>query len=238
MNSLTDRVKIARRTMVLFFVVDTSGSMSGAKIGSLNDAIRETVPDLRELSDNNPDAAIKIAVLRFDSNVQWLYPQPVDSENFQWNDLNVNGETHLGAAINELNTKLSKEQFLQEAAGSFAPVIILLSDGEPTDDYKKGLANIKANNWFKYAIKIAIAIGNDANKNVLAEFTGNMETVIEVHNKSALKNIIRFVSVTSSQINSKSSGVEDVTKQQQVVDHVKDYVDTNNIEDVDLDEFK
>ena len=40
----TERVKIARRTMVLFFVVDTSGSMMGEKIGSVNDAIRETVP--------------------------------------------------------------------------------------------------------------------------------------------------------------------------------------------------
>jgi uncharacterized protein YegL len=232
-----ENVAIARRTMSLFFMVDTSGSMSGEKIGSLNDAIRETVPDLKDLSSNNPDAAIKIATLRFDSDVQWLYPQPIDSEDFQWNDLNVGGVTNLGAALNELNSKLSKSQFLQEAAGSFAPVIILLSDGAPTDDYSSGLENIKANNWFKHAIKIAIAIGNDANKNVLAEFTGNTETVIEVHNKSALKSIIKFVSVTSSMVNSKSSGVEDVSKQQQVVEQIKDYVDTNNIEDVDFDEF-
>ena len=54
----TERVKIARRTMVLFFVVDTSGSMMGEKIGSVNDAIRETVPDLKDLSSRNQDAAI------------------------------------------------------------------------------------------------------------------------------------------------------------------------------------
>ena len=59
----TNRVKIARRTMTLFFLVDTSGSMDGDKIGSVNDAIRETVPDLQDLSDSNPDAAIKIAAL-------------------------------------------------------------------------------------------------------------------------------------------------------------------------------
>ena len=61
--SLNDRVAIPRKTMVLFFLVDTSGSMSGEKIGSLNDAIRETVPDLNDLSINNADAAIKIAAL-------------------------------------------------------------------------------------------------------------------------------------------------------------------------------
>jgi uncharacterized protein YegL len=235
--SLVENVAIARRTMVLFFVVDTSGSMSGAKIGSLNDAIRETVPDLKNLSTNNPDALIKIQALKFDSNVQWLYQQPIDSENFQWNDLSIGGLTGLGAALNELNDKLSSKKFLQEAAGSFAPVIILLSDGEPTDDYLEGLENIKKNGWFKHAIKIAIAIGNDANKSILAEFTGHTETVIEVHNKSALRNIIKFVSVTSSMVNSKSSGVEDITKEGKVIKEIGDFVDTNNIEDVGTDEF-
>lgn len=233
----TDRVKIARKTMVLFFVVDTSGSMAGTKIGSLNDAIRETVPDLKDLSTGNPDAAIKIAALQFDTDIRWLYPQPIDSEDFVWNDLKAGGLTSFGGALKELDSKLSKEQFLQEVTGSYAPVIILLSDGGPTDEYKSGLENIKKNNWFKHAIKIAIAIGDDADKNVLSEFTGNSEAVIEVHNKQALKAIIRFVSVTSSQVNSKSSGVEDTSKQDKIISQVKDYVDTENIEDVDLDEF-
>ena len=233
----TERVKIARRTMVLFFLVDTSGSMYGEKIGSLNDAIRETVPDLKDLSDGNPDAAIKIAVLQFDTDVRWLYPQPVESENFRWNDLEAGGLTCLGTALRELDGKLSKSQFLQEAAGSYAPVIILLSDGGPTDDFESGLNKIKQNNWFKHAIKVAIAIGNDADKNVLAQFTGNSEAVIEVHNKSALKAIIKFVSVTSSQVNSKSSGVEDASKQDKVIEQIQDFVDTEKIEDIDLDEF-
>ncbi len=232
-----NKVKIARRTMVLFFLVDTSGSMYGEKIGSLNDAIRETVPDLKDLSDGNPDAAIKIAVLQFDTDVRWLYPQPVESENFRWNDLQAGGLTSLGGALRELESKLHKTDYMQEAAGSYAPVIILLSDGGPTDDFAGALDKIKQNDWFRHAIKVAIAVGNDADKNVLAQFTGNSEAVIEVHNKSALKAIIKFVSVTSSQVNSKSSGVEDDTKQQKVIDQIQDYVDTENIEDIDLDEF-
>ena len=71
----------------------------------------------------------------------------------------------------------------------------------------------------------------------MTEFTGNSEAVIEVHNRSALKAIIKFVSVTSSQVNSKSSGVEDASKQDKIIGQVRDYVDTQNIEDTDLDEF-
>lgn len=240
--SLTDRVEIARRTMVLFFVVDASGSMSGSKIGALNDSIRETLPDLKDLSADNPDAAIKIAVLKFETGVEWLYPEPIDSEDFQWNDIHVGGVTSLGLALKELNNKLSKTEFLQEATGSFAPVIIFHSDGAPTDDYQTALAEIKKNNWYKHAIKVAIAHGEDANTNILTELTGHSETVLEARNTDDLKKIIRFVSITSSQINSQSSGVDDDSKQQKVIDAIgefknNDYQDTGAIDDVDEDEF-
>jgi uncharacterized protein YegL len=114
------------------------------------------------------------------------------------------------------------------ASGSFAPAIILLSDGGPTDDYQSGLSKLKSNNWFKAAIKIAIAIGDDADKDVLKDFTGNSEAVITVHNIEALKQIIRIVAVTSSQIGSKSSSAGDSTKQDQVVEEVKDAVENVN----------
>lgn len=117
---------------------------------------------------------------------------------------------------------------MQSASGSFAPAIILLSDGGPTDDYNTGLAKLKANNWFKSAIKIAIAIGDDADKDVLKDFTGSSEAVITVHNIDALKQIIRVVAVTSSQIGSKSSTAGETTKQEQVVKDIQDA--TQNID--------
>ena len=39
-------VKVARRTMTLFFLVDTSGSMDGSKIGTLNSAVEEVIPEI------------------------------------------------------------------------------------------------------------------------------------------------------------------------------------------------
>ncbi len=41
------------------------------------------------------------------------------------------------------------------------------------------------------AIKIAIAIGGEANRDILKEFTGSIESVVEVKNLEALKKIIR-----------------------------------------------
>lgn len=207
MGAFDELDKVPRRTLVLFFVVDTSGSMDGEKIGQLNVAVQEVIPMISRLSSNNADAQIKIAALEFSSQAEWMYDMPIEAEQFQWRDLEAQTLTNLGAACDELNKKLSTKGFMNEAAGSFAPAIILMSDGEPTGEYKRNLEKLKENNWFKASIKVAIAIGDDANKDVLAEFAGHKECVLTVHNKEQLEKIIHFVSVTASQVASKSASV-------------------------------
>ena len=207
MNSLLDTVPIPRRTMVLLFIVDTSGSMSGDKIGAVNEAIREVIPEIKLISEDNADAQIKIAVLDFSSGARWLYEKPIESEKFVWNNLDTNGVTDMGVAFKMLNEKLSRTQFMADAVGSYAPAIFMMSDGGPTDDYKKELEELRKNKWFKVAIKVAVAIGNDANIDVLKEFTGNEECVLKVRSPQALRQMIMFASITASQIGSKSSGV-------------------------------
>ncbi len=206
-NIYDDVVEVARRTMVLFFVVDTSGSMEGAKIGTLNQAIEDVIPEIRDISENNADAEIKIAVLEFSNGAKWITPYPIPAEDFEWQYLDALGLTDFGEACSQLDEKLSRNAFMSDITGSFAPAIFLLSDGAPTDEYKEKLEKLKNNNWFKKAIKVAVAIGEDANRNILAEFTDNIEGVLSVHNPEALKKMIRFVSVTSSQIGSRSSSV-------------------------------
>ena len=199
--------EILRRIMALIFVVDTSGSMDGAKIASLNTAVRQVLPDLDEISRNNSDAEIKVAALEFSSDARWMYDGLQEAGAFQWQDMKASGLTSFGAACAELDKKLSRSHgWMSEPAGMRAPAIILLSDGAPTDEWRHSLANLKENKWFKNACKIAIAIGDDADKSVLAEFTGNSEAVITVHNTDQLKKLIRTVSLTASKVNSKSTG--------------------------------
>jgi uncharacterized protein YegL len=218
---------IVKRQMVLFFVVDVSGSMAGAKIGTVNNAVREVLPELREIGGSDVD--LRIACLKFSSGCAWLHASPVPAENFQWNNLEADGVTDMGAAFKELASKMARDGFLSAPSGSVAPAIFLMSDGEPTDDYKSGLAALQQNKWFKYAIKVAVAIGNDANIDVLKEFTGNIESVIKVHTPEVLRKWIRFVSVTSSQIGSKSQPMQNgqvESKQDAMIEQIKDLQQT------------
>ena len=121
------------------------------------------------------------------------------------------------------------------------PAIFLLSDGEPTDEYASELSKLKENNWFKKAIKVAVAIGEDANRDVLAGFTGNKEAVLTVHTPEALTKMIRFVSVTASQIGSRSSGVgkggvdEAANKQEDMIDKINEVKAAEPDDDGDLE---
>jgi uncharacterized protein YegL len=244
-NPLIDKVEIARRTMVLFFLVDASGSMEGSKIGSVNAAIEDVIPDIKKMDDGNADAQIKIAVMKFSIGAHWLTESgPVEAGQYHWQTIDAAGVTDLGAACRELNKKLSRKEFMQDATGSFAPAIFLLSDGDPTDDFEGGLAELKQNNWFKAAIKVAVAIGEDADKEMLAKFTGTKESVLEVHSAAMLKKMIQFVSVTASQVASKSSnisadpgagepGIEDTQKQQDLNDALVDFQQTQVDDGID-----
>ena len=85
------------------------------------------------------------------------------------------------------------------------PVIVLLSDGQPTDDYKKSMEKLKKLPWFRKAVKIAISIGQDADDEVLIEFTGNKELVLQANNATALAKMIKWASTTASMVSAPSS---------------------------------
>lgn len=196
---------VARKSMVMFFLIDTSGSMEGRSIAAVNDAMREVLPDIQDISNNNADAKIKLAVMSFSSGTNWETTEPQDLDSYRWKDLEAGGVTDMGAAFRELNSKLDRNAFLQDPAGVKMPVIILISDGEPTDDFREGLKVLQQNKWYKRSLKVALGV-DDANMDVMEEFTGSCESAIYLRDKSNLKKLIRIVSVTSSTVGSKKAG--------------------------------
>ena len=57
----------------------------------------------------------------------------------------------------------------------------------------------------RVAVRVAVGYGADVDDNVLAEFTGNRETVLHTENPEDLKRMIRFVSITSSMVASRKA---------------------------------
>lgn len=196
---------LPRRVMTLFMLIDTSGSMiADGNIGKVNRAVEETIQQLKDISDSNFDAEIRIAIMDFSTDVKWVTPGSVALEDVVWNDLTAGGLTSMGAAFNELESKLSRSQFLKNSTGAYAPVLILLSDGEATDSIDSGLSMLRNNNWYRVATKVAIAVDNAA-LDVLTQFTGTSETVIRYDsNKQDLQKLLTRLAVVSSKMQSRS----------------------------------
>ena len=203
---------IPRKLLPVFCVLDIPMSMDEEQITRVNTIMLEMVDLLREKANKLYSSELRIAVLQSYGTSQWLTDGLISPEDFSWQGLKASGASNFGNTLNELNNKLSREQFLVSEVGFKAPVIIFMSDGEPTDDYESALNKIKSNNkWFQVATKIAIAVGDDANVQVLQKIAGNKEAVIKVDDLETLKKLIRVVSVTATMIGSKSRTEDDQT---------------------------
>lgn len=200
---------VSRKSLVIFFLIDTSGSMKGKKMGELNTVMEELIPEIRRVGE--ADTEVKVAVLTFSTDVRWMYSTPIPIEDFEWARLRANGVTSMGAAFKELSLRMSRNSFLNSPSLSFAPVIFLMTDGYPSDDYREGLRELQSNSWYKFGLKAALGIGNEANDDVLAEFTGTPDTVVHAYSGSQLAQMIKIIAVTSSQIGSKSMTLSDDT---------------------------
>jgi uncharacterized protein YegL len=190
--SLLDIEPLPRPMMHVFLIVGTSDSMRGAKIGSVNCAIPEMIQGISQICEANVN--VKVSVLYYSDGSKWMYNEPKDADGFEWKDLEASGGRDLGNACITLEKVLNRNDgWMGMPTGSYAPVFILLSDGGATDDYRYGLKLLKENGWYKVGSKIAIAIGDDADIDILTEFTGNRERVLSVHEINSFEQIIRQI---------------------------------------------
>jgi len=107
-------------------------------------------------------------------------------------DGTVSQGTDMGAAMRLVTKELQIPPMPERA---LPPVLVLISDGQPTDDYEAGLREMMALPWGKKAVRIAIAIGDDADTNCLQKFIGKSELLpLKANNPEALVTFIKWAS--------------------------------------------
>jgi uncharacterized protein YegL len=185
--------ELATRPLHFIFICDCSGSMSvDGKIQALNYAIKAAIPLMREAAADNPNAQVLVRALKFSNGAQWHLSQATPVENFEWTDLSTDTVTDMGKALSMVAEQLKIPPMTDRA---LPPVLVLISDGQPTDDFNSGLRKLMEQPWGKKAVRVAIAVGTDADLEVLQKFIGNPELpVLQANNPDALVNRIKWVS--------------------------------------------
>lgn len=156
------------RRLPIYLLLDTSGSMSGAPIQAVNQGVALLFNELM----NTPQAVETcwISVITFESQAQQVVPL-TELTKFNPPQLQTGGSTSMGQALDLLGQALDREVLgnAGERKGDYKPLIFLLTDGEPTDDWNSALSRLRSRTQKKPATIIALGCGGGANMTTLKQ---------------------------------------------------------------------
>lgn len=195
MAKLEDFTIPTARPLPVVVLADTSGSMSGdGKIEALNQALRDMV---ESLSEEDGRAEIQVAVITFGGTAAELH---IELESV-WNlsglpVLRASGKTPMGDAFRIARELIDDRDRIPSRA--YQPTLVLISDGRPTDGWREQLDALLASPRASKAARLALAIGDDADRDVLNTFLGGGTQVMEGRDARSIKQFFRWVTMSVS----------------------------------------
>lgn len=193
------------RRLPVYLLLDTSGSMSGEPIEAVKNGVQIMISSLRQ----NPQAieTAFLSVITFDSVAQQIIPL-TDLASFQMVDIKATGVTALGEALKLVAHKIDTEvnKTTTEQKGDWKPLVFIMTDGIPTDDWQSGLNQFKKS---KVAFTVACAAGSGADANILKQITDNVVSLDTADSAS----IGKFFQWVTASIGVSSTKVEDSGKE-------------------------
>ena len=198
------------RRLPVYFLLDTSGSMYGEPIHSLNNALNGMINTLRQ----DPQAldSLWISIITFDREVKEVCPL-TELAMFQLPEITCpqSGPTHTGKALEVLYEKAQHDiiKGTDTQKGDWRPLLFLFTDGKPSDIqlYNEIAPKIKTLN---FGAIVACAAGNLADDSKLKVLTND---VVHLDNadSASLNQFFKWVSETIEQGNKSQGTGESVT---------------------------
>lgn len=181
------------RKLPVYLVLDTSGSMFGEPIEAVKNGVQTLLSTLRQ--DPYALETAYISVITFDSSAQQIVPL-TDLLNFQTPELKAQSTTALGEALALTAECINHEvaRATAETKGDWRPLVFIMTDGAPTDDWQKGLEKF---NSVKKGMVIACAAGSAVDTQVLQQIT---EVVLQLDtaDSNSIKAFFKWVSASIS----------------------------------------
>ena len=134
------------RRLLVYLLLDTSGSMQGEPIQAVNSGMETLVGALRQ--DPYALETVHLTVITFDAEAKTIVPLTA-LEDVVLPQITTprSGPTHLGAALKMLFGQVARDVIKgsEETKGDWAPYLFVMTDGKPSDTqlYKEQCAAVR-----------------------------------------------------------------------------------------------
>lgn len=184
---LKDFAVKAARPLPVIILADTSGSMSvDGKIEALNQSLRDMVKSFA--AESRLRGEIHLGVITFGGSATAHLPLTPAHSIQDIQEFVAVGGTPMGAAM-EIACEIIEDRELIPTR-AYRPILVLVSDGHPTDDWQIPFKALLTSERAAKATRIALAIGHDADESMLTEFANDLEAPLFHANNAA--EIVRF----------------------------------------------
>lgn len=185
------------RPLPIVLLLDCSGSMSGEKISSLNQAVRKMLNTLSK--EESRISEFLITIITFGGGAQVAIP-PTSASQITYMDLLAGGGTPLGDAL--ILAKDVIEDKATTPSRAFRPLMVLVSDGVPTDIWESKLDDLILNGRSSKCDRMAMGIGPEAyegpGRATLEKFVaGTDHKVFEADEAEKIQSFFKLVTMST-----------------------------------------
>lgn len=195
----------SNRRLPVYVLIDSSGSMRGEPVLSVNVGIQAMLNTLRQ--DPYALESVHLTIITFDNEARVVLPMtPISDVQFSGVTIDGPGATFTGAALELLVQCLKRDvkHTSENVKGDWRPLVFLMTDGTPSDmyAYEQIIPQVKALNL---ASIIACAAGPKAKTAHLSLLTSHV-VALDTMDEASFSSFFKWVSASVG-LGSMSAGV-------------------------------